>query len=299
MVILGGVEVPMFALPKIVLPVDFSEQSIGAAHQAMTLACRFHSDLHLVHVIDLRAYGIYGLAGEETGSAEFTPGWARKAENELDAFLSGDLRNLKVKRTLLYGDPAGQIVSYAESQEAGLIVLPTHGYGPFRRFLLGSVTTKVLHDAACPVWTGVHLHEFPITSISFGRILCALNPWEDDYRSLAWAWRFGKEVGGQVKIVYALPPFYASDSPYLEQETKMLAVSAAEEAIAKAQLSTHSEADVEIVADETHKGVCAAARKWNADLLVISRGAASGFVGRLRSRTYSIIRESPCPVVSI
>jgi len=289
----------MLALPKIILPVDFSEQSIGAAHHAMALACRFHSELHFVHVIDLRAYGVYGLAGGETGAAEFTPDWARKTENELDAFLSGDLRNLKVKRTLLYGDPACQIVSYAESQEAGLIVLPTHGYGPFRRFLLGSVTTKVLHDAACPIWTGVHLQELPNKPISFGRILCALIPWEDDYRPLAWAWRFGKEVGGQVKIVYALPPFYASDSPYLEQETKLLAVRAAEEAIAKAQLSTGSQADVEIVADEAHKGVCAAARKWDADLLVISRGAVSGFLGRLRSRTYSIIRESPCPVVSI
>jgi hypothetical protein len=34
-----------------------------------------------------------------------------------------------------------------------LIVTPTHGYGLFRRFLFGSATLKVLHDAACPVWT--------------------------------------------------------------------------------------------------------------------------------------------------
>jgi nucleotide-binding universal stress UspA family protein len=289
----------MFASPKIVLPVDSSEQSIGAAQHAMALACRFHSELHVVHVVDLRAYGIYGLADEETGAAEFVPGWARKAENELDAFLSGDPRNLKVKRILLYGDPADQIVSYAESEKAGLIVLPTHGYGRFRQFLLGSVTTKVLHDAACPVWTGVHLRGFPNTAISFGRILCALNPWDGDYRALAWASEFGKEVGGQVKIVYALPAVYASDSPYLDQETKLPALSAAKEAIAKAQQSAGSQSDVEIVADEPHKGVSDAARKWNADLLVISRGAASGFLGRLRSRTYSIIRESPCPVVSI
>src|SRR5262245_3746816 len=289
----------MFSLPKIVLPVDFSGQSIGAAHHAMALACRFHSELHLVHVIDLRAYGMYGLTGEKSGAAEFAPIWERKAENELDAFLSADMRNLNVKRNLLYGDPAGQIVSYAESEEAGLVVLPTHGYGPFRRFLLGSVTTKVLHDASCPVWTGVHLNEFPNTPISFGRILCALNPWDGDREALAWAWQFGKQVGGEVKIVYALPPVYASDSPCLDQETKLLAISAAEEAIAKAQLSTGSQADIEIVGDEAHKGVCAAARRWNADLLVIGRGAAAGFLGRLRSRTYSIIRESPCPVVSI
>ena len=34
--------------------------------------------------------------------------------------------------------------------------MPTHGFGPLRRFLLGSVAAKVLHDAQCPVWTSVH-----------------------------------------------------------------------------------------------------------------------------------------------
>jgi nucleotide-binding universal stress UspA family protein len=289
----------MFALPKIVLPVDFSEQSIGAARHAIALACRFRSELHLVHVVDLRAYGIYGLAGAATGAVEGLPGWVREAGNGLDTFLADELRHIKVKRAVLYGDPAGQIVFYAESEQAGLIVLPTHGYGPFRRFLLGSVTTKVLHDAACPVWTGVHLPEPQNGLISFERILCAVNPWEEDHRALAWAWQFGTEVGGKVQIVHVLPPVYATDSPYMEQETKLIALNAAEEAIAKAQFSAGSQADVVIVAGETDKGIWSTARTWNADLLVLSRGSASEFLGRLRSRTYSIIRESPCPVVSI
>jgi nucleotide-binding universal stress UspA family protein len=263
------VEVRMFVLPKIVLPVDFSEQSIGAARQAIALACRSQS------------------------------GWVRNAENGLDAFLADELRHLKVNRTVLHGDPAGQIIFYAGSEQAGLIVLPTHGYGPFRRFLLGSVTAKVLHEAACPVWTGVHLHEPHNGPISFRRILCALNPWDEDYRALAWAWQFGKEVGGTVQIVHVLPPVYATDSPYLEQETKLIALNAAEEAIAKAQLTVGSQADVVIVSNETDKGVCSTALTWNVDLLVLSRGAASRLLGGLRSRTYSIIRESPCPVVSI
>ena len=39
------------------------------------------------------------------------------------------------------------------------MIMPTHGYGVFRRFLLGSVTSKVLHDLGCPVLTGAHLTE--------------------------------------------------------------------------------------------------------------------------------------------
>ena len=51
----------------------------------------------------------------------------------MGGFLEDELRNLNVKRVLLYGDPAREIVKYAASEKVDLIVLPTHGYGPFRR----------------------------------------------------------------------------------------------------------------------------------------------------------------------
>ena len=42
-----------------------------------------------------------------------------------------------------------------------------------------------------------------------------------------------------------------------------------------------------------------AATQWEADLVVIGRGAAHGPLGRLRSHTYAIIRRSPCPLLSV
>jgi nucleotide-binding universal stress UspA family protein len=290
----------MFALPRILLPVDFSGRSIGAAQHAKALACRFHSELHLVHVVDLRVYGLYGVGNNEVAALEFVPGCQQAAQHEMDGFLAGELRNLNVKRALLYGDPAHEILKYAGSEKADLIVLPTRGYGLFRRFLLGSVTTKVLHDAECPVWTGVHMEEMSNTgSVSFGRILCALDPSEGDHSALSWAWQFGRETGGQVKIVHALPALYAPAAIDFSVEVKKHMTAQAESEIRKAQQSAGSTAEVEIVQGDAAKAVCDAAKDWNADLLVISRGVASEFLGRLRSRSYSIIRQSPCPVVSI
>jgi hypothetical protein len=54
-----------------------------------------------------------------------------------------------------------RIVEFAHNNNITLIAMPTHGYGLFRRFLLGSVTAKVLHDADCPIWTGVHMEAAP------------------------------------------------------------------------------------------------------------------------------------------
>jgi nucleotide-binding universal stress UspA family protein len=45
--------------------------------------------------------------------------------------------------------------------------------------------------------------------------------------------------------------------------------------------------------------ICEEARKAEVDLLVIGRGADAGILGRLTGHAYSIIRQSPCPVVSV
>jgi len=287
-------------LANILLPVDFSEQSIHAARYATALACRFHATLHIVHVLDLGLYGLAGLAEDGRAAGDVTSGFETFGEGELNAFLSAGLRSLNVRRTLLCGDPGREIVKYAHSEKIDLIVLPTHGYGPFRRFLLGSVTAKVLHDAECPVWTGVHMEGGPeVEPVGFGRILCAFNAWDGDTRALQWAWDFGQEAGSEVKIVHALPPVYEPGSTVCDEDTKQRMKSRADAAIAKAQQSAASHAAVEIVAGEMAAAICAAARDWNASLMVIGRGSASQFLGRLRSRSYEMIRESPCPVVSI
>ena len=50
--------------------------------------------------------------------------------------------------------------------------------------------------------------------------------------------------------------------------------------------------------DPTH-AICAAAARIQAGVLVIARGSAAGGFGRLRTNAYAIIRQSPCPVVSV
>jgi nucleotide-binding universal stress UspA family protein len=47
------------------------------------------------------------------------------------------------------------------------------------------------------------------------------------------------------------------------------------------------------------QAVSCAASQLEADLVVIGRAASHGVLGRLRTNAYSIIRQSPCPVVSV
>jgi len=52
---------------------------------------------------------------------------------------------------LRQGDPAEEICGAAEAHDADLIVIGAHGWGPLKRLVFGSVSTRVLHEAPCEV----------------------------------------------------------------------------------------------------------------------------------------------------
>jgi len=166
----------MRSFSKILLPVDFSERSVGAARYAQSLARHFQAELVVLHVLTPPNYEFGALEIAGSMLDELYRNRAEQASKELDAFITAELAGLKVRRMVLEGDPAKKIVDLARDEAADIITMPTHGYGPFRRFILGSNTAKVLHDADCPVWTGVHLEVVPaLASLPFRSILCAVD----------------------------------------------------------------------------------------------------------------------------
>src|SRR5580704_10039160 len=85
------------------------------------------------------------------------------------------------------GEPALHITEYARQKKAGLIMMATHGYGPLRSPLLGSITAKALHDAACPVWTTAHAGETAINAARPWRLMiCVVDDDARDVRSFAF-----------------------------------------------------------------------------------------------------------------
>jgi nucleotide-binding universal stress UspA family protein len=290
----------MLSLPKIIAPVDFSERSPGAARYAGRLACHFHSELTLLHVMETSAYELS--AYEFTGPVITTGAEERKCEAEalLANFLPGEFRNMNVRRVVLTGDPAGEIVSFAHSERASLIVIPTHGYGPFRRFILGSVAAKILHDADCPVFTGAHIPDAPPDELrSFRKILCAVDFCPQSEKALKWASNFAGEFHAQLMATHITPSLEARGE-YFDPDWRGYLAQSAREQLEAMQNNAGTNAEVFITdSNNTPAAISSAASELEADLVVIGRGSSSGMLGRLRTNAYSIIRQSPCPVVSI
>ena len=288
----------MRPLSRILLPVDFSERSIGAARYARLLAGRCQAEAILLHVVVPAPLQLGPMELASTPVPDFYRAQIAVFERELERLRETELAGTKARTVLLEGDPAARIVEYAHREEAGLIVMPTHGYGPFRRFILGSNTAKVLHDADCPVWTGVHIADAPPGAIEVKHVLCAVDLGSQSAAALAWADWLRRQFGARLTVMHAaaaIPPTESDDA------IRANVRSAAERELLRVvnAWNAQPEADLLVESGEPAHAICQAAARLKADVLVIGRGSAAGVFGRLRTNAYAIIRQSPCPVVSV
>jgi nucleotide-binding universal stress UspA family protein len=220
----------------------------------------------------------------------------RKAE--LWTYLGSKCQNVTITRVVTEGDPAGQIVENAHTQAADLIVMATHAYGPFRRHLLGSVTAKVLHDVQCPVWTAPHT-ERPVDfeTVEFRRVLCAVDLVEGSAAVLEWASNFAQAFGATLAVVHVLPgSLLQLGGVYFDPEWRSQAAKSVQEQIVRLP---RAPGEILVEIGNVPTTVSDVAARWKADLLVIGRGGQPGIPGRLHTNAYAILRESPCPVVTI
>lgn len=290
----------MARLSRILVPVEFSPRCQGAVQYAEALARQFQSEIVLLHVISppMAYFGSFDSVSWYT-SEDFARELAQARKLDLEAFPC-QAEGCNVRRLVLHGDPAQTIVETAGLERADLIVMPTHGYGPFRRFLLGSVTAKVLHDAACPVWTGPHMERAPDPSaFLLHRILCALDLGPHARAVMCWAARFAAEVGASLDLLHAIPSTTTRLGPmYFDPEWRMMLIAQARERMEFLKQDMGVQAETLVDCGDVATVVRDAALQREADLVVIGRGSGAHAHSRLPTHSYAIAREAPCPVVS-
>lgn len=274
----------MLKLRRILVPVDFSERSAAAAEHAAVLARRFGATLVFLHVVPPGPYDQADFRG-------FAVSEVYPPRKDVEAALRKEMQTLtdklgggvEIEMLIAWGDPAAEIEKVASQAEMGLIVIPTHGFGAFRRYLLGSVAQKVLHDLPTPVLTGAHVEEIsPFATQPYQAIGCAVDLGEHSEAVLAWAADFAAAWSADLHLIHS------SDDPKALEELRALAAKSGRQV-----RGFHcSRVDVTKLVPEVIEAE-------NLDLLVIGRSSHHTGLGRLRSDAYALIRASPVPVASV
>jgi nucleotide-binding universal stress UspA family protein len=104
-----------------------------------------------------------------------------------------------------------------------------------------------------------------------------------------------------VKLVHAIPAGqpYAGGFDIEGARFRSFLFEMAREELAKLQLEAGTKVETVLEGGEIAAAVRKAAEENHADLLIIGRGVLQEVFGRMRTNVYSIIRESPCPVISV
>lgn len=129
----------------VIVPIDFSADSFAALDPALAFVER-PEQIHALHVL-------YRLPVAEPGLLWESVNESQRQQQAYQALHS----NLKfppyqgIRPAIATGDPSSEIIDYAHTHQADLIVMPSHGRTRISRFLLGSVAERVVRHAHCPV----------------------------------------------------------------------------------------------------------------------------------------------------
>jgi nucleotide-binding universal stress UspA family protein len=299
-------------IDRILCPTDFSEFSRSALERAMRLATWFRSRITVLTVMPPSTIALYppeaGLAFAEV-SEEVRCAERMKHAQALEHFVAAYRgRGVEVETRLVEGDPASEIQAAALALPADLIVMGTHGYGGFKRLLLGSVTEKLLRTAPCPVLTTGREKPAESSGLLFRRILCALDLTDSSEHTFGLALSLAEENLAHLTLLHVVETFP-------EERSSKLYVSVPELGPLREDLREHNRAKLARLAQSTGnfceleehvefgrawEAIARHARKIDADLIVVgahARGVLSSFF--LGATANHVVREAECPVLVV
>ena len=287
----------MTMIRNILFPVDFSASCVAMGPFVKRAASITSAKVTLLHVLEASASGFEFLVRP---LPEIEKNREIVAREKLNSFLESDFPTRGSPRLLLIGDPATRIAEVARERNFDLIVMPTHA-GVFRKMLLGSTTAKVLNDADCPVLTTRHAERISPRQLEHREWVCAIGLDADSERVLRYASQLTEAVHANLTLVHVISPS-GSDLPVqldLQERLQSAEREAAVRRIKELQSTAGSRAAVSVAVGPIKDILIGAARRLQADVLVIGRSPRPGSVGRLRDLSYAVVRDAPCPVLSV
>lgn len=130
---------------RVLVPIDFSEESFAALLPAREFVTQA-SQIYVLHVLSHLHPAEPGVVWNNLDD----PKRKQNVEAALrDRFKDSEYHNVQI--SVAVGDPSSEIIDYAKTIDADLIVIPSHGRTGLSRFFLGSVAERVIRFAHCPV----------------------------------------------------------------------------------------------------------------------------------------------------
>jgi nucleotide-binding universal stress UspA family protein len=287
----------------ILIPLDGSELAEGALAYGVAFA----------RTLDERIVLVTAWEGTESELGNEFPAMALEIEQKANTHYSAYLDAIKarlgadvrVETHVVAGEAAEEILKAAETTQARLLVIGTHGRSGVGRWVYGSTASRLVRESALPMCVvGPHALQRPAAEVSLKHILVPLDGSALSEAALPVAKQLATAAGGRITLVrsvgwavqtypYSLPDAYI---PQIDEEL---------EAGAKAYLGRiQSEVkelpvDAFVVRGAVAEGLMDVCDKQGADLVVMTTHARSGLARAALGSTADRMLQAKVPVLLV
>jgi nucleotide-binding universal stress UspA family protein len=295
----------MVEIKSILCPVDLSETSTRAYEHATTLARWYKASLTVIEMIWV------GIPTVRPSSSPLVVPQTMMDEysTELHHFVKAKTpEGIAVHTVLREGPVVPGILDEARHRAADLIVMGTHGRGGFERFVLGSIATKVVKTATCPVLTvPPHSTTAPTSVPAFRTIVCPIDFSPSSHRASRYALSLAQESGGRLVLLHVFDqpvdrPVPRGHGPDVSAARR----DAEEQALRELRAAVPDDAREWCTCQEItrigrpHEEIVTLATEQQADVIVMGvHGRHSIEHALFGSTTHQVLRHATCPVLTI
>jgi len=199
----------MFDIHAILVPVDFSDASKHAVGYGLSLARQYNARLILVHIVSGALPVSFNIPTE---SFRLEKDEADSAKRELQDLIPPDRRGGILPETIVrVGDVKDELLAIVSETKADLVIMGSHGRNAVDRWILGSVTERMLRKIPAPVITVSRLGESSALDkgepVRLGRILYATDLSEDTFSGLKASIDLAQRYNAQLTVLHVIPDF--------------------------------------------------------------------------------------------
>jgi len=298
----------MIDIKKILVPVDFSEPSKKAMNYGLSLALQFNARLVLAHLVPSSTALVYTFPTE---SFAYEREQVKQAKSMLPSLIPMEYRDRVNLQTIVkIGDVRSELLGVIHDEKIDLLVMGTHGRNVVERFLLGSLTERMLRKVPVPILTVSHLDPakeiHAIGPVPLRHVLYATDLSSNAAIGLNLAAELARGAGARLTVLHVLKAvgnmYCGVEGGFLDEEIDNLR----EDAYKKLKLSIpedmHKDLKVTpmMLEGDAYQKIVEFAGEQDVDIIVMNLQSRTPFERALLGSTAErVIRTAHVPVLSI
>jgi len=289
---------------SIICATDFSNFSNRTIPYGVAIAREFEAKLYVCHVIDLSAVTIYG-------EFQLDPvGQQLRIKQEAQSHLTKipGLDQVQWEPLITVGQPAAEIARLVDEKGVDLVITSTRGHSGLKRFILGSVTQRLIRTLNCPLLAVQSPEEGflekDVSGIRLKKILIGCDFSEDSILAMSYGLSLAQEFEAELHLIHVVePPAYQEllkPADSLQDSVFTDALKEKLNGLVPQDARNWCSLKAAILRGQPYEELVAYALTQEMDMIVLGvRGYGLVRSLLMGSTTDRVVRRSPCPVLTV